>query len=171
MFRRLPRASVIAVLTATIAMLASATAAGASWVRVDPHDFFTATVNGSTGQSAPVTIFVACAGPVQPGETGHPLGGQTVRVKQVPPPPAGTATIGYTGDRGTSIGAFFGPPPPSAGAGSGASYVSFQAFRTKPIPIELELPCSGTGQVTFVPLPLLPPARTIAVPVKFVGQP
>lgn len=169
MLRRQPRATLIAALAAAIATLASESAAGASYVRIDPRDFFAATVNGSTGQSAPVTIFMACAGPVFPGETGHPLGGQTVGVKRVPPPPAGNGTLGYTGDRGTSIGAFFGPPPPSAGAGS--SYVSFQVYRTKPVPIDLELPCSGSGQVTFVPLPLLPPARTVAVPVKFVGQP
>jgi hypothetical protein len=92
-----------------------------------------------------------------------------VGVKRVPPPPAGTATLGYTGDRGTSTGAFFGPPRPTAGAGT--SYVSFQVYRTKPIPTDLELPCSGSGQVIFVPLPLLPLARSIAVPVKFVGQP
>jgi hypothetical protein len=169
MFRRTARAALIASLVATIATLASESAAGASYVRIDPRDFFTATVNGSTGRSAPVTILMACAGPIYPGETGHPLGGQTVGVKLVPAPPGGTATIGYTGNRGTSIGAFFGPPPPSSGAGS--SYVSFQVYRTKPIPIDLELPCSGSGQVIFVPLPLLPPARSIAVPVKFVGQP
>jgi hypothetical protein len=67
-----------------------------------------------------------------------------VGVKRVPPPPAGTATLGYTGDRGTSTGAFFGPPPPTAGAGT--SYVSFQVYRTKPIPTDLELPCSGSGR-------------------------
>jgi hypothetical protein len=169
MFRRTARAALIASLVASLATLASASAAGASYVRIDPHDFFIATVNGSTGQNAPVTIRMACAGPVYPGETGHPLGYQTVGVKRVPPPPAGTATLGYTGDNGTSIGAFFGPPPPTTGAGS--SYVSFQVYRTKPIPIDLELPCIGSGQVIFVPLPLLPPARSIAVPVKFVGQP
>jgi hypothetical protein len=169
MFRPTARATLIAALTAALATLASASAAGASYVRIDPHDFFIATVNGSTGQSAPVTIFVACTGPVHPGKTGHPLGGQTVGVRRVPPPPAGTATLGYTGDNGTSIGAFFGPLPPSDRAGS--SYVSFQVYRSKPIPIDLELPCSGSAQVTFVPLPLLPPARTIGVPVKFVAQP
>lgn len=169
MFRPTARATLIAVLTATLATLASASGAGASYVRIDPHDFFIAVVNGSTGQSAPVTIFVACAGPVYPGETGHPLGAQTVGVKRVPPPPNSTATLGYTGDNGTSIGAFFGALPPSAGDGS--SYVSFQVYRSKPIPIDLELPCSGSAHVNFVPLPLLPPARTVGVPVEFVGQP
>jgi hypothetical protein len=169
MFRRIPRVALLGALAAAIATGTSASAAGAFYLRIDPGDFFIATVNGSTGQNAPATIFMACAGPVYPGETGHPLGGQTVGVKRVPPPLGGTATIGYTGNRGTSIGAFFGPPPPSSGAGS--SYVSFQVYRTKPIPIDLELPCSGSGQVIFVPLPLLPPARSIAVPVKFVGQP
>jgi hypothetical protein len=169
MSRRVPRHALLGALAAAIATVTSAPAAGAFYPRIDPGDFFIATVNGSSGQHAPVTIFMACAGPVYPGETGHPLGSQTVGVKRVPPPPPGTATLGYTGDRGTSIGAFFGPPPP--GARTGSSYVSFQVYRMKAIPIDLELPCSGSGQVTFVPLPLLPPARSIAVPVRFVGQP
>jgi hypothetical protein len=169
MLRRSPRVALTAVLTAAIATVASASAAGASYARVDAGDFFTAKINGSTGQTAPVTILMACAGPIYPGETGHPLGGQTVAVMRVPPPPTGAATLGYTGDNGTSIGAFFGPPPPSASPV--ASYVSFQVYRTKTIPTSLELPCSGSGHVIFVPLPLLPPARTVAVPVRFVGQP
>jgi hypothetical protein len=169
MFRRIPRVALLGALAAAIATGTSATAAGAFYPRVDPGDFFIATVNGSTGHNAPVTIFMACAGPVYPGEMGHPIGGQTVGVKRVPAPPDGTGTLGYTGTSGTSIGAFFGAPPPSAPTSS--SYVSFQVYRRKPIPIDLELPCSGSGQVTFVPLPAQPPAQSIAVPVKFVGQP
>jgi hypothetical protein len=156
-------------LTATVALATSASTAGASSVRVDPRDYFIATVNGSTGEIRPVTIFMACAGPISPGETGHPLAGQTVGVKRVLPPSSGTSALGYTGTSGTSIGAFFGAPPPTAPASS--SYVSFDVYRAKPIPVTTVLPCSGTGQVTFVPLPLLPPAQTIAVPVRFVGQP
>lgn len=115
-----------------------------------------------------MTILTTCVGPIHPGETGHPLGGQTVGVRLVPVPGSRTSSLGYTGNRGTSIGAFFGAPPPSP---SGSSYVSFTVYGTKPIPTSLVLPCAGRGQVTFVPLPLQPPARTIAVPVAFAGQP
>jgi hypothetical protein len=169
MFRHVPRTLAVAVLTVTVAIATSVSAAGASFAKVDPRDFFTATVNGSTGETGPVTIFMACAGPTFPGETGHPLAGQTVGVKRVPPPSSGTSALGYTGTSGTSIGAFFGAPPPSTPATS--SYVSFDVYRTKAIPTTLVLPCGGSGQVTFVPLPLQPPAQSIGVPVKFVGQP
>ena len=159
----------VVLLTATSSFVIRASTAGASSVAIDPHDYFTATVNGSTGETGPVTIWMACAGPITPGETGHPLAGQTVAVKLVPTPSSGTGVLGYTGTSGTSIGAFFGAPPP--GARSSSSYVAFNVYRTKTIPVTTVLPCSGGGRVTFVPLPLLPPAQTIAVPVRFVGQP
>lgn len=40
----------------------------------------------------------------------------------------------------------------------------------KPIPTSLSLPCSGTGHVTFVPLPQSPPtSRSASVAVKYVN--
>ena len=43
----------------------------------------------------------------------------------------------------------------------------------KPISTSLLLPCSGTGNVYFVPLPMTPigPARIATVHVSYVGQP
>jgi hypothetical protein len=146
-----------------------ASAAGASHSRIVPREYFSATVNGSTGSSGPVTIEMACAGPVHRGETGHPLAGQSVGVKLVPVPSSSSTELGYTGTNGSAIGAFFGAPPPSATADP--SYVAFAVYRMKPIPTTLELPCGGTGHVIFVPLPALPPARSISIPVAFVGQP
>jgi hypothetical protein len=135
---------------------------------IKPHQHFTATVNGSSGQPNPVTIGMACFGPIQPGQTGHPFAGQTVGVSRAP---ASNPNAGYTGDRGTSIGAFFGAPPPSTPTPTSSSYVRFTRYGTKPIPTSLELPCAGSGQVTFVPLPLIPGSRDVVVPVRFVGQP
>lgn len=145
-------------------------AAANTRARVGPHQAFTASVNGSTGEQGRAAIAMACFGPIQPGETGHPMPGQTVGVKLVPAPSSSSTALGYTGDRGTSIGAFFGAPPPN-GDWQGASYVRFTSYHTMAIPTSLVLPCSGTGQVTFVALPLDPSERSIAVPVSFVGQP
>lgn len=168
--KRIPIACVVAILGAAAAV-GGATPAGAAGPHhsVAPKQYFTAAVNGRTGEQGPVAIQMACAGPVQPGKTGHPLSGQTVGITQIYPPSRDTTTVGYTGDRGTTIGAFFGAPPPAANAAS--SYVNFTRYGTKAIPTSLVLPCSGSGQVTFVALPLDPSGRSTAVPVTFVGQP
>jgi hypothetical protein len=130
---------------------------------VRPHQHFIGRINGRTGRPHRVVIKMACFGAVRPGETGHPMGGQTVAVQMVD---GGRAT-GYTGT-GTTIGAFFGAPPPSADS---ASYVAFHVYRSKKIPTSLSLPCSGSGTVTFVALPLNFHEHSFGVPVSFVGQP
>jgi hypothetical protein len=136
--------------------------------RVGPDQAFRALVNGHSGYPAPVTINMACFGPSQPGQTGHPTAGQSVTVL------LGAATVsqaGFTGPNATSIGVFFGPPPPASRSGAGP--VTFTRYGVpKAIPTSLVLPCSGTGRVTFVPLPMSPPtSRAAVVPVRFVGQP
>jgi hypothetical protein len=140
-------------------------AAGNAHSKVGPHEYFSATVNGSSGVKAPAKIAVACAGP---SETGHPLAGQTVGVTLVPVPSTAAKVLGYTGDFGASIGAFFGAPPP--GSAPSPVYVNFGVYRVKPIPTSLELPCSGEKWVTFVPLPNVPPSQSLAVPVEFVSE-
>lgn len=166
MMRRL--LSVVPVMVATL-MVGAATSpapAQAAHSRIAPHQHFIATVNGGTGHPNPVVIRMACFGPIQPGQTGHPMSGQSVAVSRA----HGSKGTGFTGDRGTSIGAFFGAPPPS-GTASVSSYVSFTRYGQKQIPTSLQLPCSGSGTVSFVPLPLDPTIRDVAVPVSFVGQP
>jgi hypothetical protein len=133
---------------------------------IGPRQVFGAHVNGSTGHPSPATILMACAGPIQPGKTGHPMAGQTVDVFLSD---ATSGLTGYTGPHGTHIGAFFGAPPP--GAPSGAGYVDFDTYRARAIPTSETLPCSGSGTVTFVPLPLNGGSRDVSVPVEFVGQP
>ena len=165
MFHHAPRAVLLAAIAAALAVTTPVLAAAGSHSKVAPREFFAATVNGSTGEEHPVKVAVVCAGP---STTGHPLAGQTVGVKLVPVPSSGTTSLGYTGYNGTSIGAFFGAPPPAAGTGSGP--VNFPVYRTKPIPTSLVLPCSGPGHVTFVPLPNLPPAQSLSIPVEFWSQ-
>ena len=172
MSRRTPAGIAIAAplvaLIAAAATLAPTAVAASAQMRIGPHQFFRATVNGATGEQRRVNIGVGCVGPIHPGETGHPLPNQMVGVQFMQPPPS-PIPLGYTGNRGTSIGAFFGAPPP--GAPPSASYVRFTSYGLRGIPTSLVLPCSGTGQVTFVALPLDPSERSTAVPVRFVPQP
>ena len=128
---------------------------------VRPHQLFMGLVNGRPGIVQPVVIKVVCPGPAQPGQTGHPVGGQSVAV--VP-----SATVdghdGYTG-HDHMIGAFFGALPPSTSA---PGFVPLRRYGVKHrIPISILLPCSGSGNVTFLPLPLDPSSRDSSVPVVY----
>jgi hypothetical protein len=138
--------------------------------RIRPNQAFGALVNGHDGVTAPAVIQMACFGPTFPGETGHPMAGQTVEVVR---PVHRTTPSGFTGPDATTIVAFFGvlPPtpivtPPSTGIVTFSRYGVAQA-----IPTSLVLPCAGTGNVNFVPLPLIPTSRSAIVPVSFLGQP
>ncbi len=150
-----------------LALAASATmstaAGAAAHQRVGPHQYFDGLVNGSIGAGKPAIIKVVCPGPE--GRSGHPLGGQTVEVTE---PKAILSTSGYTGKHATSIGVFFGAPPPTA---VGPGQVSFARYGVaKPIPTSLSLPCGGTGHVTFVPFPQSPPtSRAATVKVEYAN--
>jgi hypothetical protein len=135
---------------------------------VGPKQYFTGVINGKPGNTTtPITIKMACIGPIVPGETGHPLGGQTLAVHQLFPPASGS--LGYTGND-SEIGVFFTAPPP--GAQSGAATPVFTRYdRPKPLPTSLTLPCAGTGTVYFTPIAVIPPSRSATVPVRYVGQP
>ena len=62
--------------------------AGAA-VKVGPNQYFTGVINGRNGNTAtPIPIRMACFGPVKPGETGHPMSGQTLAVHELFPPTA-----------------------------------------------------------------------------------
>ena len=132
---------------------------------IGPNQVFGGLVNGSTGDPTPATIRMGCFGPVRPGQTGHPLAGQTVEVFR---PEVIMGHFGFTGSAANSIEALFGPPPP-APASPGVVLHSYGVAMA--IPTSLTLPCFGDGQVSFVPLPNSPTARTAVVPVRFVGQP
>ena len=144
--------------------------AGAA-TKIGPNQYFTGVINGTAGNTVvPIPIQMACFGPVTPGETGHPLAGQTLSVHQLFPPVPVT-TLGYTGSDST-IGVFFGAPPPGGSSAHAAKTVTFSHYdKTKALPKALTLPCSGTGTVWFVPIPVIPPSQAQAVPVQFVSQP
>jgi hypothetical protein len=128
---------------------------------IGPNQLFQGLVNG---QTANATIQMACFGPVHPGQTGHPLPGQTV--KALPLPSSSTVDSGYTGSAANSIDVFFGP------SSSVASPVVLRYWAVSAaIPTTLVLPCFDTGTVTFVPTPTSATARNATVQVTFVGQP
>lgn len=154
---------------ATALFAASASASIPPQGKIGPKQFFAGMVNGKTGLGAPAQINMACFGAIRPGQMGHPMAGQSVEVLR---PVVVSARDGYTGSSANSIVAFFGPPPPTP-VPSTTSTVTFHWYGVvKAIPTSLLLPCSGTGTVTFVPLPMSPPtSRAATVPVTYVGQP
>jgi hypothetical protein len=154
------------------ALTATALPAGAAH-RIGPDQYFAGVINGTDGNTVtPIPVQMGCFGPITPGETGHPLAGQTLAVHQLFPPVASSG-LGQTGDD-SSIDVFFGAVPPGAGHASGArsKTVQFTHYdKIKALPTSLTLPCSGTGTVWFVPVPVTPPSQSEAVPVQFESQP
>ena len=166
----LPVLAAALVVASSGALAADAGAAVPPQGKVRPNQIFSASVDGQLGVGTPATIRMACFGPLRPGETGHPLAGQTVEVFR---PEVIAASQGFTGPDATSISAFFNAPPPSPAAASSGN-VSFTRYAVpKRIPRSLVLPCAGSGNVYFVPLPGSPLGSTTdaVVPVTYVGQP
>ena len=141
--------------------LPSVAAAAVDPAPIGPHQFFVGEVNGiSTASSAAAVIKVGCFGPVTPGETGHPVAGQYVDVLPVAPPT--TVDDGYTGESADHIVVDFGVP---SSTGLPVTLTSY-AVRAE-IPTTLSLPCSGAGDVAFVPAPTSATARTALVKVTY----
>jgi len=157
-----------------VALTAATQTAGAAQ-KVGPNQYFTGVINGTDGNTVtPIAIQMACFGPLRPGETGHPMEGQTLAVHQLFPPTV-TSTLGKTGND-SSIDVFFGAPPPATPLGASAhtavKTIRFVHYdKSKGLPTSLTLPCSGTGTVWFVPIPVVPPSQAAAVPVEFESQP
>jgi hypothetical protein len=156
--RRSSRYGTIAALTLVgVAMsVTSAAAAVVDPAPIGPHQYFTGQVNGA---SVNAVIQVGCFGPVVPGETGHPIAGQSVDV--LPIAASTTTGVGYTGESADRVLVGFGNSATTA-------VVSLSEYAVKAaIPTTLNLPCSGTGTVTFVPAPTSSTARTATVKVTY----
>ncbi len=132
-------------------------------IPVGPDMYFTAAVNPQVASTGAVPVIkVICPGPIQPGETGHPLAGQYVEAYAVVPPTSSLA--GYTGSAAHEIDALF------SGATSttvNPPVVIKNFFVEVPIPTTLNLPCGGAGTVSFVPIPTSPTAKGYAVKVAY----
>jgi hypothetical protein len=156
---RAHRAGVVAaVALAATALGISASAAVVFPQPVAPHQTFIGEVNGTAVNAV---IQVVCPGPVTPGETGHPVSGQGVEATVPVTVPAG-ARPGYTGESANHIVVDFGTPVST----SAATVLAYYDV-TLAIPTSLELPCSGTGEVAFIPTPTSPTARTGYVAVTY----
>ncbi|MBM9506209.1 hypothetical protein [Actinacidiphila acididurans] len=138
--------------------LPAASAAVVDPAPIGPHQYFTGEVNGA---SVNAVIKLACPGPVGIGQTGHPLAGQTVDV--LPAASSSAAGVGYTGESADSVRVDFG------GATTTAPLVLTSYAVKAAIPTSLNLPCSGTGTVAFVPAPTSTTASPALVKVTYAN--
>ena len=130
---------------------------------IDENEIFRGVVNGSIGDGGPAVIQMACFGPF----TGHPVAGQTVEVFRFPQVLPGSADFGFTGPAADSIQVDISTETTGL-----EKAVTFTDYNVKSeIPASLELPCSGTGRVNFIPSLIATGAKTASVPVEFVGEP
>ncbi len=159
------RSLLLATVTAgtMLAALGSAVGPAGAGERIRPHQYFGGAVNHQTSQPYGVTVRMACFGAIRPGQTGHPMGGQTISVFE----PNGPGEWGYTGGA-HSITAWFGAAPGQPGFTG--QKVDFRRYRTKALPTSLELPCQGSGFVYFQASDMAP-ARDFRVALSYVGQP
>jgi len=157
-----------AAVAATLLMVASAGAATTLPGKIGPNQAFVGLVNGKTGVGTHAQIRVACPGPVHNGETTHPLPHQPLEVTR---PSAVAANFGNTGAHGTHISAFMGIPPSGATPPTTGALPTFWRYGVKkPIPTTINVPCSGTGYITFIPFPRDPgSSKAFVVPVDFVN--
>jgi hypothetical protein len=133
--------------------------------RIGPDQQFVGLVNGRSGIRTHAQIRVACPGPITPGKTTHPLAHQPLEVDR---PEVINVKAGNTGRDATHISAFLGIPPAAADTGGIATFTRYGV--PKPIPTSLNVPCSGSGFITFLPFPRDPGAsRAYVVPVDYVN--
>jgi hypothetical protein len=153
----------LALVAALVVVLGTASAAAGTGQWIGSNQAFVGRINGSFDRA---TIDMACFGPIQPGETGHPMSGQTLEVLSPPPPiVVGPIHPGYTGASATRIVAVLRGDPPVVLA-------RFRHYFTgQAIPTDVELPCAGTGVVRFVPKPRSSTSKAASVTVSFLAQP
>ncbi|MGH2595651.1 MAG: hypothetical protein ACRDH7_06785 [Actinomycetota bacterium] len=146
-----------------VILVGSASAAATTGGPVGFDQAFVGRVNGSFNRA---TIAMACFGPVYPGETAHPMPGQTLEVlSPLPPTAVGPIHPGNTGSSATRIVAVLRGDPPVVLA----RFTDY--FQTKAIPTSAELPCGGATVVRFVPKPASATSKPAWVTVSFAGQP
>jgi len=148
---RLTLVAVLALLSCFLFVEGSQSARAAT--PIGPNQSFVGQVNG---QHTDAVIKVACAGPSGPGRTGPAVSGQTVSVS----PSAALAGPGFTGSRGRRVAVRFSDDP--------SARVVLSSYDTPaPLPAHLQVPCSGTGFVTFTPQPTSPTAQPDVVKVTY----
>ncbi len=130
-------------------------------VAVAPNMYFTGVVGN---QTSPGVIVTDCVGPIVQGETGHPVGGQSVEAITAS---SSAADTGYTGSAAHSILVTLGVPSSTSSDVIGTTSNFFVPLA---IPTTLTVPCAGSGVVTFAPQPTSPTAVSATVDVTFVSE-
>jgi hypothetical protein len=131
-------------------------------VKVGPGQAFGAMVNGKASKAV---IRVLCPGTAR---TGHPLARQAVQTVLAAQPNVLPRSPGapFTGTAATVIDAWLTwpaatPPPP-------AYIATLTSVGTAgPIPTGITVPCSGSGEMLFLPAPGSPTAGAATVIVTF----
>jgi hypothetical protein len=160
----LRRTAISAALTAALLACTGVTAAAAVQdpIPIGPNMPFHGLVNGAT---VGAVIRVGCFGPILPGQTGHPLSGQTVEADSTPPT---STTGGFTGSAAHSIVVTVQGSPSGSIIVIG-TLTSFYA--PLKIPTTINLPCGGTTSVVFTPQPTSATARSSVDPVTLLSGP
>jgi hypothetical protein len=161
MIRRLA----VGVAIGAIALFGSAAVAAAQVqdpVSIGPNQSFVGLVNGSRSNAV---IEMACFGPSQPGEYGHPLASQSLEVQPVGPV-ANPVAWGFTGTA-RQVEATY-----AISNTLEILLASFSSYYVKaPLSTSLSFPCSGTAVIPFTPVDGGPFARPWNTTVRFVPQP
>jgi len=142
------------VATVAVGVIIAAASAQPSSTAIGPNQAFIGLVNGKYPTAI---VTVACPGPGRLGQTGHPVGNQTIGLT---PAPSTATTTGFTGSRGKSIVTRFGGTVTSKA-------VTFTTYGTQAIPTSLAVPCSGSGSVSLSPRPKSKTARSASVMVTY----
>jgi hypothetical protein len=153
--------SLLVLTTAVLTLaLAPAMSAGAKTLQdpvpIGPNEYFTGLVNNHPPGQA--VIYVVCPGPE--GLTGHPEANQPVEVETALSTSPGD--IGYTGSAGDKITAALATSTVTIVIADFTSY-----FVKQYIPTNIEVPCSGSGTVAFIPSPTSGTAKTAILDVTF----
>ena len=131
-------------------------------VLIGPNQAFAGVVNNSSSNA---TIEMACFGPSQPGEYGHPLAGQTLEVK-LAGPLTSAVPLAFTGTADEIEATYEISNTLEILLAEFSSY-----YVQAPLSTSLSFPCSGTAVIDFDPVEGGPRARPWKTRVTFVPQP
>ncbi len=131
-------------------------------VLIGTNQSFVGLVNNSSSNA---TIEMACFGPSQPGEYGHPLAGQTLEVKLVGPVTS-AVPLAFTGTAREIQATYVISNTLEILLAEFSSY-----YVQAPLSTSLTFPCTGTAVIPFAPVEGGPRAHPWNTRVTFVPQP
>jgi hypothetical protein len=162
------RAAAMAVIAAAALAVPTAASAASGGPAVGPNQFFTGgVVSVSTAGSAIGDVILVDCVASATAATGNPAPGQFVEVN---PAGAVSALSGFTGSAADSIEAdliwSLANPPITVDE----PIANLTAYATPvAIPTDIQVPCTGTGVLSFVPQPGSPTAQAYTLHITFVS--